>query len=47
MNEKKFNCLTEDVNMLPNQVNIETQDEIHIIESNVLSEDKSVSLHPH
>ena len=33
--------------MLPNQVNIETQDEIHIIESNVLSEDKSVSLHPH
>ena len=47
MNEKEFNCSAKDVNMLPNQVNIETEDEIHIIEPNALSQDKTVSLHPH
>ena len=43
--EIKVSCSRKDVNIIPNQVNIEKEDDIHIIESNVLSEDNTVSLH--
>ena len=45
INENEVKCSTKYVNMVPNQVNIEHEAEIHIIESNVLSEDKTESVY--
>ena len=45
MNKNEIRLSTIDVNTLPNQVIIEKEDQIHNIESNDLSEDKTVSLH--
>ena len=45
MNENEVKCSTKYVNILPNQLSIENEDEIHIIEANVLSENKTESLH--
>ena len=44
MNKKDVKCSTNDVNLLPNQVMILEEERMHVIESNDLSEDKSVSL---
>ena len=44
INENEVISTTKDVNILPNQVNIEKEGDIQIIESNVLSENKTVSL---
>ena len=45
LNEKDLNCSTIEVNVLPNQVSIENEDEIHILELNGSSDDKTLSLH--
>ena len=45
MNENEVKSSTKYVNMLPNQLSIENENEIHIIEANVLSENKTESLH--
>ena len=45
MNKHDVNCSRNDVNLLPNQVMILEEERMHVIESNDLSEDKSVSLH--
>ena len=45
MNKKDVKCSINDVNLLPNQVMVLEEERMHAIESNDLSEDKSVSLH--
>ena len=45
INENEVISSTKNVDMLPNQVNIESEDSIHIIESKHSSEAKTVSLH--